>query len=131
MAGPSRALMSGEGSASTSYRSAMTATNATDTTAWHVGRATITPVIEVETITSPRFLFKDLNKAGVLDIANRAPWLTDNFVDADGYLLQRVQCLVIDVDGVRVGRHLRRQRQAAGEPRLEQPAAAVPDRFGS
>ena len=74
----------------------------TATTAWQVGRATITPVIEVETITSPRFLFKDLSKTGVLDIASRAPWLRGSFVDDDGYLLQRVQCLVIDVDGVRV-----------------------------
>ena len=44
-------------------------------TAWRVGRATITPIIEVESVTSPRFLFKDLDKTGVLDIARRSPWL--------------------------------------------------------
>src|SRR5947207_1238172 len=38
-------------------------------TSWQVGRATITPVIEVETITSPRFLFRDLDKAGVKEVA--------------------------------------------------------------
>jgi glyoxylase-like metal-dependent hydrolase (beta-lactamase superfamily II) len=69
---------------------------------WTVGRATITPVIETETPTSPRFLFKDLDKRGVLDIAQRHPWLAGTFVDDAGYLLQRVQCLVVDVDGVRV-----------------------------
>ena len=69
---------------------------------WTVGRATITPVIETESVTSPKFLFKGLDKPGVLDIAHRHPWLAGSFVDDDGYLLQRIQCLVIDVDGVRV-----------------------------
>jgi glyoxylase-like metal-dependent hydrolase (beta-lactamase superfamily II) len=71
-------------------------------TAWRVGRATITPIVEVESVTSPRFLFRGLDKAGVLDIAGRAPWLHGSFVDDNGYLLQRIQCLVIDLDGSRV-----------------------------
>src|SRR3954469_2685169 len=71
-------------------------------TAWQVGRATITPVVEVESITSPRFLFQGLDKAGVLDLVGRAPWLGGSFVDDNGYLLQRIQCLIIDVDGARV-----------------------------
>ena len=71
-------------------------------TAWRVGRATITPVVEVESVTSPRFLFKDLDKAGVLDIAQRSPWLQGAYVDDGGYLLQRIQCLVVDLDGVRI-----------------------------
>jgi glyoxylase-like metal-dependent hydrolase (beta-lactamase superfamily II) len=70
--------------------------------AWHVGSATITPVIEVETITSPRFLFPMLDKAGVLAIAERARWLRPHFVDDAGYLLQRIQCLVIEIDGHRI-----------------------------
>ncbi len=70
--------------------------------AWQVGRATITPIVEVESITSPRFLFRGLDKAGVLDLAHRAPWLRGSFVDDDGYLLQRIQCLVIELDGARV-----------------------------
>ena len=37
-----------------------------------------------------------------LDLARRAPWLRGSFVDDSGYLLQRIQCLVIDLDGVRV-----------------------------
>jgi len=70
--------------------------------AWQVGRATITPVVEVETKTSPRFLFRGLDKAGVKAVAERAPWLNGSFVDDDGYLLQRIQCLVVDVDGTRI-----------------------------
>jgi glyoxylase-like metal-dependent hydrolase (beta-lactamase superfamily II) len=71
-------------------------------TAWRVGRATITPIVEVESVTSPRFLFKGLDKVGVLDLARRSPWLQGEFVDDAGYLLQRIQCLVVDIDGVRV-----------------------------
>ena len=70
--------------------------------AWQVGRATITPIVEVESLTSPRFLFKGFDKAGALELARRAPWLRGSFVDDNGYLLQRIQCLVIDLDGARV-----------------------------
>jgi glyoxylase-like metal-dependent hydrolase (beta-lactamase superfamily II) len=70
--------------------------------AWSVGRATITPVVEVEAITSPRFLFSDLDKAGAMSLARRAPWLAPSFVDEHGYLLQRIQCLVVDIDGTRI-----------------------------
>ena len=70
--------------------------------AWQVGGATITPVVEVETKTSPRFLFRGLDKAGVKAVAGRAPWLSGSFVDDDGYLLQRIQCLVVDIDGTRI-----------------------------
>jgi glyoxylase-like metal-dependent hydrolase (beta-lactamase superfamily II) len=59
-------------------------------------------VIEVETITSPRFLFHDLDKAGVTKLAARDSWLAPSFVDERGYLLQRIQCLVIDLDGTRI-----------------------------
>jgi glyoxylase-like metal-dependent hydrolase (beta-lactamase superfamily II) len=69
---------------------------------WQVGRATITPVIEVETKTSPRFLFRDTDKAAVQSIAQRAPWLSGSFVDDAGFLLQRIQCLVIEIDGTRI-----------------------------
>ena len=69
---------------------------------WQVGRATITPVVEVESRTSPRFLFADLDKAGVQSLAARAPWLAGTFVDDAGYLLQRIQCLVIELDGTRI-----------------------------
>jgi len=69
---------------------------------WQVGRATITPVVEVETKTSPRFLFRGVEKAGVKAVAEQAPWLSGSFVDDDGYLLQRIQCLVIEIDGTRI-----------------------------
>jgi glyoxylase-like metal-dependent hydrolase (beta-lactamase superfamily II) len=70
--------------------------------AWQVGRATITPVVEVESKTSPKFLFRGLDKAGVTAVAERAPWLDGSFVDDGGYLLQRIQCLVIELDGTRI-----------------------------
>jgi glyoxylase-like metal-dependent hydrolase (beta-lactamase superfamily II) len=69
---------------------------------WRVGRATITPVVEVESVTSPRFLFRDVDKGAVREMAARSPWLDGAFVDERGYLLQKVQCLVVDVDGVRI-----------------------------
>ncbi len=69
---------------------------------WRVGRSSITPVVEVETITSPRFLFSGLDKAGVAKLADRASWLAPSFVDEQGYLLQRIQCLVVDLDGTRI-----------------------------
>jgi len=70
--------------------------------AWQVGRATITPVVEVESKTSPKFLFRGLDKAGVSAVAERAPWLDGSFVDDGGYLLQRIQCLLIELDGTRI-----------------------------
>jgi glyoxylase-like metal-dependent hydrolase (beta-lactamase superfamily II) len=63
---------------------------------WKIGSVTITSVSESESITSPRFLFKDLNKAAVLEAAAAHTWLRPNFVDDDGYLLQKIQALVID-----------------------------------
>jgi glyoxylase-like metal-dependent hydrolase (beta-lactamase superfamily II) len=71
-------------------------------TAWRVGSAAITPIIEVETITSPRFLFRDVDKAAAKALAARAPWLSPNFVDDNGYLLQRIQCLIVEIDGLRI-----------------------------
>jgi glyoxylase-like metal-dependent hydrolase (beta-lactamase superfamily II) len=69
---------------------------------WRVGDATITPVVEVESVTSPRFLFKDVGKGSVKELAARAPWLDGTFVDERGYLLQRIQCLVVDIGGTRI-----------------------------
>jgi glyoxylase-like metal-dependent hydrolase (beta-lactamase superfamily II) len=69
---------------------------------WKIGDATITSVAESEAKTSPRFLFKGLDKAGVLALAGSAPWLSPHFVDADGYLLQKIQTLVVDVAGKRI-----------------------------
>jgi glyoxylase-like metal-dependent hydrolase (beta-lactamase superfamily II) len=53
-------------------------------------------------VTSPRFLFKGLDKAAVKAVAERAPWLNGSFVDDGGYLLQRIQCLVVEIDGTRI-----------------------------
>jgi glyoxylase-like metal-dependent hydrolase (beta-lactamase superfamily II) len=69
---------------------------------WTVGSATITSFAESETPTSPRFLFRDLTKDDVLARAEAASWLRPHFVSKDGYLLQKIQCLVIDVGELRV-----------------------------
>jgi glyoxylase-like metal-dependent hydrolase (beta-lactamase superfamily II) len=68
---------------------------------WTVGSVTVTAIVESEAKTSPRFLFKALNRDDVLAIAAEAPWLNE-FVDAEGYLLQRIQCLVIDTGTERI-----------------------------
>lgn len=65
---------------------------------WNVGQATITSIVESETPTSPRFLYRDMGKADVLTRAEAAPWLRPDFVSDDGYLLQKIQCLVVEVD---------------------------------
>ena len=55
---------------------------------WTVGTATITSFPESETPTSPRFMYGELDKAGVLERAKAAPWLRPHFVSDEGYLLQ-------------------------------------------
>lgn len=69
---------------------------------WTVGSATISSFAESETPTSPRFLFRDLTKDGVLERADAASWLRPHFVSKDGYLLQKIQCLVVDVGDLRI-----------------------------
>ncbi|MEZ5410666.1 MAG: MBL fold metallo-hydrolase [Acidimicrobiales bacterium] len=69
---------------------------------WRIGSVTITSITESETPTSPRFLFGGLDKAGVLARAEKAPWLRPHFVSQDGYLLQKIQCLVIDTGDHRI-----------------------------
>ena len=69
---------------------------------WRIGAVKITSVVESETPTSPRFLFGGLDKAGVLARAAKAPWLRPHFVSQDGYLLQKIQCLVIDTGEHRI-----------------------------
>lgn len=63
---------------------------------WKIGAVTITSVAESEAITSPRFLFKDMNKDSVSRVAENHGWLRPHFVDENGYLLQKIQALVVD-----------------------------------
>ncbi len=69
---------------------------------WSVGRATITSIVESETPTSPRFLYRDMGKADVLARAEAAPWLRPDYVSDEGYLRQKIQCLVIELDDLLV-----------------------------
>ncbi len=69
---------------------------------WRIGRVTITSVVESETPTSPRFLYRDMGKADVLARAAAATWLRPNFVSDEGYLLQKIQCLVVEAGDLRI-----------------------------
>jgi glyoxylase-like metal-dependent hydrolase (beta-lactamase superfamily II) len=69
---------------------------------WDIGDVTITSIAEIETPTSPRFLFRGLDKKAVLAIAAEKPWLKGHFVSPEGYLLQKVQALVIDTGRRRI-----------------------------
>ncbi len=69
---------------------------------WNVGNATITSVVESETPTSPRFLYKDMGKIDVLERAKEAPWLRPHFVSDEGYLLQKIQCLVVELGELKI-----------------------------
>jgi glyoxylase-like metal-dependent hydrolase (beta-lactamase superfamily II) len=69
---------------------------------WDIGDVTITSIAEIETPTTPRFLFRGLDKQGVLAIAAEKPWLKGHFVSPEGYLLQKVQALVIDTGTRRI-----------------------------
>jgi glyoxylase-like metal-dependent hydrolase (beta-lactamase superfamily II) len=69
---------------------------------WDIGGVAITSIAESATPTSPKFLYRGVDKAGVLERAAAAPWLRPHFVDDHGYLLQTIQCLVIDVGEARI-----------------------------
>ena len=43
---------------------------------WQVGEVTITSVPESSDPTSPKFMFSTIDKEGVLELKDRAPWLT-------------------------------------------------------
>ncbi len=63
---------------------------------WQIGEVRITSISEMETPTSPRFLFDNLSKGDVLARAEHAAWLRPHFVSDEGFLLQKIQCLVVE-----------------------------------
>jgi glyoxylase-like metal-dependent hydrolase (beta-lactamase superfamily II) len=69
---------------------------------WKIGKARITSIVESESLTSPRFLYQDVDRVAVLRRADAAPWLRPHFVNDEGYLLQKIQCLVIEVADLRI-----------------------------
>lgn len=69
---------------------------------WNVGSVKVTAVIESAEKTSPRFLFRSVTRERVLEVAAEAPWLRPDFVDDEGYLLMRTQCLVVDTGDLRI-----------------------------
>ncbi|MEM9132403.1 MAG: MBL fold metallo-hydrolase [Actinomycetota bacterium] len=107
---------------------------------WTVGNVSIRSFAESETPTSPRFLFDGVSKRDVLDRAAAARWVRPHFVSKDGYLLQKIQCLVVEVDDlvIAVDTCVGNDKQRANElwhqldgPFLDDLTAAGygPDRF--
>lgn len=62
---------------------------------WEIGEVSVTSVVESDTPTSPRFMFEGVTKEGLAAVHRDTPWLRP-FVDHDGYLRQRIQCLVVE-----------------------------------
>jgi glyoxylase-like metal-dependent hydrolase (beta-lactamase superfamily II) len=73
-----------------------------NTYSWTVGDVVITSIVETDEPTSPRFLFHDLTRDGALRIADDAPWLRPHFIDDQGFMRLRVQCLIIDTGSLRI-----------------------------
>jgi glyoxylase-like metal-dependent hydrolase (beta-lactamase superfamily II) len=62
---------------------------------WQIGDVKITRIVEVETATSPRFLFPQLSKADVLSV----DWLQPHFATEDGYMLMSIHALIVESAG--------------------------------
>lgn len=65
---------------------------------WAIGDVTVTSVVEVEGPAPGKFLFAMGEPANVL----RHEWLRPHFVDEKGFLLSRVQLLMIESEGKRI-----------------------------
>ncbi|MAU86099.1 MAG: MBL fold metallo-hydrolase [Euryarchaeota archaeon] len=68
---------------------------------WQIGDVTITSIPESSDPTSPKFMFSAIDKDGVLELRERAPWL-EPFVGEKGHLLQKIHCCVIDTGKERI-----------------------------
>lgn len=64
---------------------------------WMIGEVQITSIVESETPTSPRFMFENMTKSDVLERCESAEWLRPHFINDEGYLLQKIHCLVVQV----------------------------------
>ncbi|KXS20088.1 Zn-dependent hydrolase [Gonapodya prolifera JEL478] len=69
---------------------------------WTIGDVRITSVPESESLTSPRFLFPDVDKKKLIQIADRHPWLYDHFVTDKGMMRQKIHALVVDTGKERI-----------------------------
>ena len=69
---------------------------------WKVGDFTVTSVPESEAKTTPKFLFPDVDKKKLLEVADRHPWLKPAYVTNDVLLLQKIQALILDNGKVRI-----------------------------
>jgi glyoxylase-like metal-dependent hydrolase (beta-lactamase superfamily II) len=62
---------------------------------WKIGDVRITRVVELETATSPRFLFAERGKADMLGV----DWLRPHFVNEQGHMLMSIHSLIIESAG--------------------------------
>jgi len=72
-----------------------------DVLTWRIGDVTVTSVPESSDPTSPKFVFSSIDKVGVLELRDQAPWLAP-FVGEKGHLLQKIHCCVIDTGDERI-----------------------------
>ncbi len=73
-----------------------------ETLRWQVGNIKITSVAELDSATSPQFMFAGVTEKDVLERAEATPWLKPHFVDDDGNLLQKIQCCIIESGDARI-----------------------------
>lgn len=92
---------------------------------WTIGNAKITSIVESETPTSPRFMYEDLSKSDVLARCEAAPWLRPHFISDEGYLLQKIHCLVVEIGDLKIAVDTcignDKQRQNPGWANLQGP----------
>jgi hypothetical protein len=58
---------------------------------WKIGDFTVTSIPESEAKTTPKFLFKEVDKKALSKIADEHTWLKPNYVSPDGLMMQKVQ----------------------------------------
>ncbi|MFN8644683.1 MAG: hypothetical protein U0802_24595 [Candidatus Binatia bacterium] len=91
---------------------------------WKIGDATITKITELEVAGKATWILPDLTAENLATV----PWCFPHFAKPDGAVVMSIHALVIESQGRRHHRHLRRQRQDAEHPRLEQAPGHLPRR---
>lgn len=69
---------------------------------WKVGDFTVTSIPESEAKTTPKFLFKEVDKKALSKIGDEHTWLKPTYVTPDGLMLQKVQALICDNGKIRM-----------------------------
>ncbi|MEM1244886.1 MAG: MBL fold metallo-hydrolase [Acidobacteriota bacterium] len=64
-----------------------------------IGEVRVTRVVEIETITNPTFLYREMVPEA---LAPHGEWLKPHFVDDEGRIIMAVQTFVIESEGARI-----------------------------